>query len=172
MKKKVKMKRKETNKIIPSRLYRWVHNYIIDNMGLVCLIIILGFWFGSCFWFPLDEYSNNHWNNHGINNWLLGLLVFVVWELLYMWVCKNDRDIVRDDIIFAKIISLYIVYAFFAVIIPAIGFAIKWSPAIDWVAIIGMVVLVVGVAVSIMIIGWLFYKGNQQLYDIIRRDVK
>ena len=159
----------------PSKLYKWVDSNIFNNRGIIFAAVILSLWFALIFWFPMTEQpygeSTNMWNNHGINNWILGLLFFLIWELLYVWICMNDAKMKRDDVGVVKFFSCFQTYIIFALVVPFIYFCINAFQKMNWsnvIVVLKWLGLILGMAISVVIVCILFYKLNVWIFKMIR----
>jgi hypothetical protein len=163
------------NKIKASKLYKWVHDNLLTSLGSLFFLTIAGLIFGRMFWFPSVQqaygygYETNDWNGHGMNGWVLGILVFVIWELLYIWVCKNEKEIKKDkDILVAKIASLWLAFLIFTIIIPGIIMGWNFITTTEWLPVLKFVGYVIAAVVGIVAVLWLFFKSNQVIFHMIR----
>jgi hypothetical protein len=100
-------------------IYKWLENKI-DDIGwmLVCIVFGISLLIFALFWL---QCKNETCIIHGIDSILAYAIPFIfIWELIYIWICKNEKHLEDDDVIPLKALAFVETSIILNIIIPFI----------------------------------------------------
>ena len=83
----------------------------------------------------------------------------------------NDAKMKRDDVGVVKFFSCFQTYIIFALVVPFIYFCINAFQKMNWsnvIVVLKWLGLILGMAISVVIVCILFYKLNVWIFKMIR----
>ena len=161
----IKQKRRQP-KFKQDVIYEWFAS-VMDNGGAFFTVLAL---FGALpfgiFWLGCQTDSCTNTNNIPM---MVGycLSFFVILELIYIWICKNEKDLDEDYTVPFKMMSFIITGVIMNIIVPGLYgiYTLIKDHLID-------LLLYLGGCIAIIFGLWVFYKLNRQILIYIKESRK
>lgn len=116
------MKTKPTKrKFEQDRVYRWFEEKLFNNSGeFLTLLSLFGTLPFVIFW--LGCKTSNSCTNTGNIPMMVGyfLSFFIILELIYIWICKNEKYLEEEDTVPLKVMSFILTSIIMNIIVPSL----------------------------------------------------
>lgn len=162
------MVKDNTNKFKQDRIYESVENFFADHAIPFIILFMVSMVVFILFWAQCSSSGDTCTRLTNINFLMLYIIPFIiVLELIYVWICKNQKVLKDDDVIVYKIVAFCITSVVINIFIPLL-YGVYYLIA---ECLIDVLIAICGIAIIAAVL-YGFYMANKYILVAIRESRK